>query len=178
MAPKDGEALSGRKEKHSRKIKMSWWRSKEASVSFLNRRELEAKGQAGEELTVNWLESPPIGTERDPAGCAEEDRECKVLKGLVSIGNPRVTGTESWEQRAWSCRGAGGGRGTGQPPLVATWFPELITGRPCFLPNALSVANWVGERNVIKTGSPSGIFTVNNGAIFYLSPKDRGNFSQ
>lgn len=69
-------------------------------MSFLNRRELEAKGQAGEELTVNWLESPPIGTERDPAGCAKEDRECKVLKGLVSIGNPRVTGTESWEQRA------------------------------------------------------------------------------
>lgn len=97
-------------------------------MSFLNRRELEDKGQVGEELTVNWPESPPVGTERDPVGCAEENRECKVLKGLVSIGNPRVTGTERWERRARSRRGAGGGRGTGQPPLVAAWFPELITG--------------------------------------------------
>lgn len=59
-------------------------------MSFLNRRELEDKGQVGEELTVNWPESPPIGTERDPTGCAEEDRECKMLKGLVSIDRKSV----------------------------------------------------------------------------------------
>lgn len=37
---------------------------REAAASFVNRRELEDKGQAGEELTVNWPESPPAGTER------------------------------------------------------------------------------------------------------------------
>lgn len=127
---------------------------REAAVSFVNRRELEDKGQVGEELTINWPESPPSGTERDPVGRAQEDQECKVLKGLVSIGNPRVTGTERWERRARSRRGAGGGRGgTGQPPLGAAWFPELIAGRPCFLTNALSVASWGGGRKVIKTES-------------------------
>lgn len=127
---------------------------REAAVSFVNRRELEDKGQVGEELTINWPESPPAGAERDPAGRAQEDQECKVLKGLVSIGNPRVTGTERWEWRAWSRRGASGGHGgTGRLPLGAAWFPELITGRPCFLTNALSVANGGGGRKVIKTES-------------------------
>lgn len=150
--PRTGKALSGsgRKEKHRRKIKMRWWRPKEAAVSFLNRRELQDKGQAGEELTVNWPGSPPVGTERDPGGCVEENHECKVLKGLVSIGKPRETGTERWERCARSCRGASGGQGMEQPPLVALWFPELITGRPCFLTNSLSVASWGREGKVSK----------------------------
>ena len=66
-------------------------------MGFLNRREMEDKGWVGEDLTVNWSESPPTGIERDPVVFAERDHECKVLKGLVSISNPSLTGTEKWE---------------------------------------------------------------------------------
>lgn len=100
-----------------------------------------------------------------------------MLKGLVSIGNPRVTGTERREGCAQSLAGAGGGRGTqGSHPW---WFPELITGPPHFLPNTLSVVNWGGERKVIKTESlPTQPRNMNNRSIFSLSPKDSRNFTQ
>lgn len=149
-------------------------------MSFLNRRELEDKGQIGEEPTMNCPELPPIGMgeRRDVAGRAEEDHECKVLKGLASIGSPRVTGTERWEPPARSLRGAGGGRGTQQPPLVAAWFPELVTGPPWFHTSALSVANWGGERKILKTESCPQPRDMSNRSIFYLSPKDRGSFTQ
>lgn len=101
MALKDREALSRRKEKHNgdnlkpngKGMKVNAWPI-EAAVGFLNRSEMEDKGQVGEDLTVNWSKSPPTGIEGDPAVFAETDHECKVLKGLVSISNPSLTGTE------------------------------------------------------------------------------------
>lgn len=104
VALKEGGALSGRKEKHNdahlkcddEGMKVKAWPNA-AAVGFLKRREMEDKGWVGEEFTVNWPESPPTGIEGDPAVFAERDCECKVLKGLVSISNPSLTGTEKWE---------------------------------------------------------------------------------
>lgn len=77
-------------------MKVKAW-PKEAVAGFQNRRETEDKGYIGEDLIVNWPKSSPTGIGRDPAVFAEGDHECKVLKGLISISKPSLTGTEKWE---------------------------------------------------------------------------------
>lgn len=52
-------------------------------MSFLNRKELEDK--IGEDLSVNWPESPPTGTERD---VPRRTVSAKCLKAGSAVATP------------------------------------------------------------------------------------------
>lgn len=140
----------------------------------------EQKSAGGQDWWRPQRKLARIASHRHGKGRAEENRECKVLKGWVSSGNPRVTGTERRERRAGEPV-VGGGQGShlwrprgflsssldgpvSSPTLSPLSSPTLSLSSPTLSP----WQNWGGGRKVTKTEfrPPQGIRAVNNGWVF------------